>query len=97
MDEDMKKFLDGKSIPEQRRICKAMGREYKTPSIVSQILGKGLVDKRHRGRAKDDSPYIIIPEVHLANGRVLPGLMVDPRIARAAAQEMLRIANEQGY
>lgn len=95
--DDIKKFLDGKSIPEQRRICKVMGREFKTPSIVSQILGKGMIEKRHRGRAKDDSPYIIIPEVHLATGRVIPGLMVDPRIARAAAQELLRIANEQGF
>ena len=97
MDEDIKRFLEGKSIPEQRKICKAMNREYKTPSITMQILGKGSIEKRHRGRAKDDSPYIVIPEVHLANGRVLPGLMVDPRIARAAAQELLRLANENNY
>ncbi len=97
MDDSIKKFLEGKSIPEQRRICKAMGQEYKTPSILSQILGKGSVEKKHRGRAKDDSPYIVIPEVHLATGRVIPGLMVDPRIARAAAQEMLRICNEEGF
>ena len=97
MDEDIKKFLEGKSIPEQRRICKAMGREYKIPSLVSQILGKGTVEKKHRGRAKDDSEYITTPEIHLSSGRVLPGLTVDPRRARADAQEILRICNERGF
>ena len=97
MDEDIKRFLEGKSIPEQRRICKAMGREYRTPSVASQILGKGTVEKKHRGRAKDDSEYITTPEVHLSTGRVIPGLTVDPRIARASAQEVLRLCNERGF
>ena len=95
--DEIKKFLEGKSIPEQRRICKAMGKEYRTPSVISQILGKGSVDKKHRGRAKDDSEYITTPEVHLSTGRVLPGLTVDPRRARADAQEVLRICDERGF
>ena len=95
--DEIKKFLEGKSIPEQRRICKAMGKEYRTPSVISQILGKGSVDKKHRGRAKDDSEYITTPEVYLSTGRVLPGLTVDPRRARADAQEVLRICDERGF
>ena len=95
--EDVRKLLEGKTIPEQRRIAKALGIEYKTPSIVSQIMNKGAIEKKHRGRAKDDSPYVVIPEVYLSNGKTIPGITIDPRIARATGQELLRIADKEKF
>lgn len=97
MEEQYKELFLGRSIPEQRKLAKALGVEYRTPSITSQILGKGKVENKHRGRAKDDTPHLVIEEIHLANGKTIPGFIADTRIVRAAAQEMLRIADREGY
>lgn len=97
MEDGYKKLFEGRSIPEQRKLAKALGVEYRTPSITSQILGKGRVENKHRGRALNDTPHIVIDEVHLADGRTIAGFIADTRIIRAAAQEMLRIADKEGY
>ena len=97
MEEMFKKLFEGKTIPEQRKIAKALNIEFRVPSISAQILEHGMVERRKRCNSKDAAELVVIPEVHLTDGKSIPGVLVDPRVARSIGIELLRISDREGY
>jgi hypothetical protein len=82
------------TVAKKKQIAKALGVEYKHPSIEEQIAGNGKVAQVTRSNAKSSKELFVIPEVCLINGRVISSLQVDPAAALATANELLRLVEE---
>lgn len=76
----------------RKNLYESAGIPYQHPSFYEQIKGNGKLEERHRGRALSTTQVFVIPSVETADGKTIAGFMVDPRIARAAAAELIRLA-----
>ena len=82
------------TIAKKKRVAKALGLEFKHPSVRDQIHCKGNFVKDHkRGRAMHGRHMFVIPAVETANGRIIPAIAVEPHCAREVAFELLRLAD----
>ena len=84
------------TIAKKKRVAKALGLEFKHPSVHDQVNGKGTIDKNFkRGRATNGRYMYVIPAIETASGRVIPQVAVEPHCAREVAFELLRLANSE--
>lgn len=86
------------TVAGKKKLSKALGVDYKHPSVREQICAKGkVVHDYKRGRAINGRTMALIPPVTLESGREVPQLAVDPAVARETAFELLRLADSQGW
>lgn len=82
------------TMQQKRAVAKALNIEFELPSVEDQVTGSGsLVSDHKRGRAKEGRDVFVIPEVELSDNEKANRVLVDPRIARAVAAELLRLAD----
>jgi len=82
------------TIAKKKRVAKALGLEFKHPTVRDQLYCKGRLEKDHkRGRAIHGREMFVLPSIELASGRVIPSLAVETHCAREVAFELLRLAD----
>ena len=88
----LKSLSSNMTIAARKKLYESAGVPYQHPSFYEQIKGNGKLEERHRGRALTAARMFVIPAVETEDGKTLAGFMVDPRMARAAAAELIRLA-----
>lgn len=97
---EQKKIIDellkGKTLAQQKNTCEMLNVPFEWPTVEKQVVGNGIKKGVRRGRSKYERDMYVIPGFEIDSFNPFAGFSCHPAMAVAAAQELLRLAREDG-
>lgn len=85
-------LADCDTLAAKQKHCEMLHLPFEWPSVEEQIVGKGIREGIKRGRARHAREMFIIPGFEIEGFSPFSGFICHPSAARAAAKELLRLA-----